>query len=188
MILYNSGTQTGSEIPYLSLTLHAIQRDGDKIGVYTQITLSPDAFATSNHDAYDDDELIELTIITSESGDVGIQDGAQALYNAMSTCAGLHADPDQESGDEEMGEGPQILLRGGEIEEMEPVEGQSLEGFLQGGGWVTADNVHMFQDPDDAGEPTSAGLGPGAGTVRAREDDGEEVQGENEESKWRRTD
>lgn len=154
--------------------------------MYTQIALSPDASSTTNPDVYDDDELIELTIFTPDSTETGDQTGAQELFKAMSTCAGLHADPDQESGDEEMGQGPQILLEGALPGEIEPMEGQSLEGFLQGGGWVTADNVHMFGDPEEDDAATT-GLGPGAGTVRPREEDGDQATEENDDSKWRRT-
>lgn len=105
----------------------------------------------------------------------------QMLYNAVSACSNLHPDP-VEPGDEDGEEGKFMFSgeygtvlgdAGGEMPP--PVPGSS--------GWITAENVHEFFDEE--GNP----LGPGAGTVRGREEgDGGAVDGENDETKWRRTD
>ena len=121
----------------------------------------------------------------------------QMLYNAVSACSNLHPDP-VEPGDEGEDDenGPKFLSTeehgyalyqlgrdalGSENSDLPPlVEGSS--------GWITADNMHEFFDED--GEPPSVPLGPGAGTVRARENGDSEAEngnGDSDETKWRRT-
>lgn len=118
----------------------------------------------------------------------------QMFYAAVSACSNLHPDPGLDEEDDE-GEGNgSALFRAGlagpgnsEGGLPPPVDGSS--------GWITAENMHEFFDEEGnwiAGgpEPTLP-LGPGAGTVREREGEGEntgDVEGENEEAKWRRTD
>ena len=59
------------------------------------------------------------------------------------------------------------------------------------GGWITAENVSEYFNEE--GNIRGGGLGPGAGMVRERDDDGANgvdavgEDGEGEESKWRRT-
>lgn len=89
----------------------------------------------------------------------------------MNTCADLHPDPNM-SGDE----GDDIL------DETEP-------GAT---GWITADNMDDYVDEDGNFRGTVLGdeeLGPGAGTVRQREDGGANgVNGDDEhEGKYYRT-
>lgn len=98
----------------------------------------------------------------------------KALYQAIADCMNLHPDPQSpDEGDE----GPVPALGSGT--------------------WITAENIHEYEDhfADD-----SERLGPGAGTVHARDDDGESTNGvglngaheeaeeeEEEETKWQRT-
>ncbi|PYI28048.1 hypothetical protein BP00DRAFT_352153, partial [Aspergillus indologenus CBS 114.80] len=126
----------------------------------------------------------------------------QALYAAVSACSNLHPDP-VEPGDEEdedeAEEGDSALLQSGLIAMGNgagglppPMEGSS--------GWITAENMHEFFDEEGnwigGGQEPTLSLGPGAGTVRQREEDGAEAQqdgdvngeAESEETKWRRTD
>lgn len=110
----------------------------------------------------------------------------QRFFKALSECAALHPDEadssdEREREDGEEGEGEDGLGgglgfgEGGEI------------AFEGGGGWITAENAHLFRfdDPQDDGDGEEGGstvvLGPGAGTVREREGDSLE------DVKWRRT-
>lgn len=122
----------------------------------------------------------------------------QMFYAAVSACSNLHPDPgvEGEEGDEDE-EGSSLFGAGivgaGSAEDgglPPPVEGSS--------GWITAENMHQFFDEEGnwiaGGEEPTLPLGPGAGTVREREGEGgreeemDEDGGDNEESKWRRTD
>lgn len=116
----------------------------------------------------------------------------QMLYDAVSACSNLHPDP-VEPGDEDEDEGEGKCMFSDEHGYVldstsgglpPPVEGSS--------GWITAENMHEFFDEEGnwiaEGEPPSFPLGPGAGTVREREENGDGVDGENDETKWRKTD
>jgi nucleotide-sensitive chloride channel 1A len=114
----------------------------------------------------------------------------QQLYGAVSACSYLHPDPAEDDSDDE--DGPKFItaeehegvfqLGNGDLPP--PVDGSS--------GWITAENMDQFFDADGnwiaGGEPPSFPLGPGAGSVRAREgENGAEENGE-DETKWRKTD
>ncbi|KAL7274577.1 hypothetical protein RUND412_002523 [Rhizina undulata] len=186
VIIFNTSSSSGVHLPYTSITLHAIQRVSDaSTGIYMQISLSPSFAATSNPEAYDDEDLLELTVVPLPESDELTND----FFKALSDCSNLH--PDADSSDADENEDP-ILLEGG-------LEGARLEGFPEGlgeGGWITAENVDQFrfEDAPEGGAEGMVVLGPGAGTVRARDEDEPDVgQGINggegvEEAKWRRTD
>jgi nucleotide-sensitive chloride channel 1A len=132
----------------------------------------------------------------------------QALFAAVSACSNLHPDP---------------VVHGGEDDEQHAGVGSSLlqagllvPGSSDGGlpppvdgssGWITAENMDQYFDEEGNwiadGEPPSMPLGPGAGSVRPRDDghtEEREEQGhagdvggaangnDREETKWRRTD
>lgn len=118
----------------------------------------------------------------------------QLLYNAVSACSNLHPDPVEPGDEDEAEEGSKFMFSdeyghvldstGGGLPP--PVEGSS--------GWITADNMHEFFDDEGnwiaEGQPPSFPLGPGAGTVRQREEENgaeDGVDGESDETKWRRT-
>lgn len=174
-------------IPYLSLTLHAIQRVHSDTGLYMQISLTPDISHTSNSDEHDDDELLELTLIPRASGngdgDISQKDIADTIFKELSVCTSLHsAASTSDDGDDE----DRIIFEG-EGDGDEP----RLEGFPGEGGWITAENVDQFRF-EDADELTTI-LGPGAGSIRRREE-GEDVDDAVtddakavDEAKWRRT-
>ncbi|PWW78553.1 hypothetical protein C7212DRAFT_25819, partial [Tuber magnatum] len=64
LTLYNAPSKIGISLPYPSITLHAIQRTPYGTGIYMQISLSPaNAAAHTNTDEYDQDELLEITIL-----------------------------------------------------------------------------------------------------------------------------
>ncbi len=122
---------------------------------------------------------------------------AQILYTALTECANLHPDPNADS-DSDAG-GPPIMYEGDEHFSNISTDfssGIALPPPMPGsGGWITADNVNQFFDEDgnfrsrvnENGET----LGHGAGTVRPRDEDGEdadeEVKMNGDETKWRRT-
>ncbi|OJI81874.1 hypothetical protein ASPTUDRAFT_45192 [Aspergillus tubingensis CBS 134.48] len=219
-LLHNPTTNTGLSIPYPSISLHAIQRlqlpntepqaQAQVQGLYMQIA-NP---TTSSYSSADDEEdALTVTVVpetpaqesstpaAAEEGDEKPETPTQTLYAAVSACSNLHPDP-VEPGDEDEddyeGEGGAFqsgLVSMGSAEGglPPPVEGSS--------GWITAENMHEFFDEEGnwiaGGEEPTLPLGPGAGTVRQREEgEGEGVDGEEgvngdgsgEETKWRRTD
>lgn len=176
----------GATVPYTSITLHAVQRIPQGTGIYMQISLSPTASQTTNNETYDEGNILELTVIPLPTGE---DDRINAFFRALSDCANLHPDPDNSSTDGEM-ESP-IIFEGVIGYE----RGARLEGFPGEGGWVTAENVDQFQfdDGEDiGGEGSTTILGPGAGTVRLREEEPSEPGDQGslhgaEETKWRKT-
>lgn len=127
----------------------------------------------------EDIQVLEITVLppnfasppSSASPDTAC---IKAIFSAMNTCADLHPDPD-----------------GSEAEEDED---ETAPGAT---GWITAENMDEYLDEDGNFRGAVIGgeeeLGPGAGTVRMREDgDAEEhvngVNGVNGETKWQRTD
>ncbi|KAI3074902.1 hypothetical protein CBS147353_5433 [Aspergillus niger] len=213
-LLHNPTTNTGLSIPYPSISLHAIQRlqlpsSEDQVqGLYMQIA-NP---TTSSYTAADDEEdALTVTVVPetptqessspAEEGDEKPETPTQTLYAAVSACSNLHPDPvepgDEDEDDYEGEEGAfqSRLVSMGSAEGglPPPVEGSS--------GWITAENMHEFFDEEGnwiaGGEEPTLPLGPGAGTVRQREEDEGAVDGQEgvngdgnggEETKWRRTD
>ncbi|TGZ84304.1 hypothetical protein EX30DRAFT_362211 [Ascodesmis nigricans] len=171
MIIWNPTTSTGTEIPYLSLTLHALQGNG----VFMLFSLNPHSAQLTNPDDHDEDEAVEITVYpNAASSDPEI---ANALFKALSDCQSLHPDPEQSDSEDD---GDPILFEGDE--EMR------LEGFPAGaGGWITAENVDQFRFEDAEEDGTI--LGPGAGAVRRRneEEGGEDAAEVEGDTKWRRT-
>lgn len=113
------------------------------------------------------------------------------IFHALSRCADLHPDPVDEDGERaDDGAGPMLGSPG-------RLGGNGLPGE---GGWITAENAHEFEamlgDVGAAEVEDGVILGPGAGTRRAREENGyHEFNGDQnsglddgeEETKWRRT-
>lgn len=136
-----------------------------------QLALNPTVTATSNTPEFDDDEMVEITLTPGE----GDAETAKAVFKGLSDCASLHPDPDMSDED---GESAEIAWEG-------DMGGPTLEGFPKGlgDGWITAENIGEWEGRFEDVEISEDGviLGPGAGTVRPRED------GEEGESKWRRT-
>jgi len=179
LIFFNKALSVGVTIPYVSLTLHAVQRTGNGVGIYMQLSLTPDISHTSNPDGNDDEELVELSVIP-KGPDGASQPDTEAIFKALSVCTSLHSATAPNSDDEEDGE-DRILF---EENDDEP----RLQGFPGGGGWITAENVDQFRFED--ADESNVILGPGAGSVRLR-DAGEDAIVEDanftDESKWRRT-
>ncbi|KMW67538.1 hypothetical protein BDDG_12174 [Blastomyces dermatitidis ATCC 18188] len=157
-------------------------------------------------------------ITTEEEENKPSQTPTQDLFAAVSACSNLHPDPpsqpgSDDEGDTDMQDNPtqqldsSILYQNGVI-----IPGNNAGGLppaMPGsGGWITAENVHEYFDEEgnwkggdgnegEQGEGSGGvSLGPGAGTVRPREEGGEDNArvgceadaGEGgEETKWRRT-
>ncbi|OAX83558.1 hypothetical protein ACJ72_02070 [Emergomyces africanus] len=163
-------------------------------------------------------------LLTEEEENKPSQTPTQDLFAAVSACSNLHPDPASQHGSDEEGDADMqdnrtqqlddsILYQNGLI-----IPGNSTGGLppaMPGsGGWITAENVHEYFDEEgnwkggdgnegeteaqgDGEGPVQASLGPGAGTVRPREEEvGENADNgvdadageDGEEAKWRRTD
>ncbi|KAL4917958.1 regulator of volume decrease after cellular swelling-domain-containing protein [Aspergillus aurantiobrunneus] len=211
-LLYNTSTSTGLSIPYRSISLHAIQRlklptqdqPIEVQGLYMHITKTPSPASFPQES--DEEESLTVTLVpptttpATPSGNADaepeLETETQKLYAAVSACANLHPDPVEEE-DEDGGAFTSGFVFSGAAEGglPPPVDGSS--------GWITADNMHEFFDEDGnwigEGEGPSMpglgnGLGPGAGTVRERDEgneqsgaDGDDA-GVDDETKWRRID
>ncbi|ORY71101.1 regulator of volume decrease after cellular swelling-domain-containing protein [Pseudomassariella vexata] len=215
LIIFSHNSGTGLEIPYPSITLHAIKNfrhlehpdDASHkfLGVYLQLEFSGDG--GDDDDSFDP---IELTLVPSQAASEGSTnidplnpERTSALYNQISACSNLNPDPANEEDDEDAYMQDRIIFEG---EALEGLPG-AFRGDDSGGlpppmpgssGWITAENVHQYFDAEGnwigQGENSVSGeLGEGAGRVRARdevEEDG--VNGheddENAEAKRPRTD
>ncbi|RDW61880.1 Voldacs domain-containing protein [Aspergillus mulundensis] len=197
-------TSRGLSIPYRSISLHAIQRltlpnqTVEVQGLYMHITKT--ATASSFPQESDEEESLTVTIVlptATTTPSEGEESEIQKLYDAVSACANLHPDPVEEE-EQDAGAFASGLVFPGAGEDgglPPPVDGSS--------GWITADNMHEFFDEEGnwigEGDGPSfpgmgTGLGPGAGTVRGRSEEGEEQGADGEaganedEAKWRRID
>lgn len=119
----------------------------------------------------------------------------QMLYAAVCACSNLHPDPGLD-GDEEGGDGSALLQTGlaGAGVGVGDADGGLPPPVEGSGGWITAENMHEFFDDEGnwiaGGQEPMLPLGPGAGTVRERDGEGEngEVGDDEDDTKWRRTD
>ncbi len=174
-----------------------------------------------SEDDGDPETTIEMTITPSASppqdtvpeSSTQTETPARKLFNAVSACSNLHpdlvGDGDEADGDDD--DADPILFEGGVGYESGIIIPSAAAGsddsslpppFPGSGGWITAENVGEYFDAEGnwtgRGEGQSAqGLGPGAGSVRPREDESGpaapsapavEAATEGEETKWRRTD
>ncbi|KAI5867205.1 regulator of volume decrease after cellular swelling-domain-containing protein [Durotheca rogersii] len=200
LIIFSHKSGTGIEIPYPSITLHAIKNfrleEGNDdasskfISVYMQLELS-----SSGDDEDEGSDPLELFLIPykasprenpSAEGAPAIDplsaERATALFNQISACSNLHPDPadeEEEDGDDEF---DRIVFEGN----VEGSEIDGLPGVLRGdssgglpppmpgsSGWITADNVDQYFDADGnwiGREGVSGELGDGAGRVRGRDE------------------
>lgn len=169
---------------------------------------TPGAPGTNTED--EEEESITLTIVpptgaeyaggaTTAPAEDAMDDQAekeetpvQMMYAAVSACSNLHPDPMEED-EEGDGEGDSLMQSG--FVTMGSADGGLPPPMDGSSGWITAENMHEYFDEEGnwigGSEEPSLPLGPGAGTVRQREDEGVEDgdgHGEDEETKWRRTD
>ncbi|CAE7186339.1 hypothetical protein PTNB73_06514 [Pyrenophora teres f. teres] len=157
----------GVSIPYPSLALHATMKYKTTIeALYINISLN-DA-ETVNED--DDILMLEITVLPPSYTTNPTETCITEFFTALNTCADLHPDPD---GSED--------------------EGDVLDDTAPGAsGWITAENMDEYVDENGnfSGLVIGDELGPGAGTVRSREE-GDDVGGANgvdgHEGKYYRT-
>ncbi|KAH8423555.1 Voldacs domain-containing protein [Aspergillus melleus] len=205
-LLYNTSLSAGVSIPYPSISLHAIQRlrlpsspDTEVQGLYMQIATPGPATQED-----DEEESMVMTLVPPtdadsatepQSDDKPEETPTQALYAAVSACANLHPDPmeedEEEEGDDSLFQSGLVSMGSGNGGLPPPMDGSS--------GWITADNMHEYFDEDGnwiaGGEEPTLPLGPGAGTIRTRDEENDGQEGDNhgegqgdDETKWRRTD
>jgi len=119
----------------------------------------------------EDIQTLEITLLPPNYANQPENTCITDIFNAMNTCADMHPDPDA-SGDED---GDDVLD--------ETAPGAS--------GWITADNMDEYMDEEGNFRGTVIGgeeLGPGAGTVRSREEVDDGPNGVNgHEEKYHRT-
>ncbi|KAJ2902385.1 hypothetical protein MKZ38_000631 [Zalerion maritima] len=180
LTLFNHSTDSGIQLPYPSIALHAVKNvaltegSGPTPAIYMQLIISSPAD--------DEFETAELTLAppppASDSTSAAVT--TTEFFSAISDCSNLNPDAPA-AGDGGDGD-DRIMFESGE----EAVEGYSgvFSGASGGGipppmpgsgGWITSENVHEFfdadgnfignqgQDGEDAEE-----LGEGAGRVRVR--------------------
>ncbi|KAF2685381.1 hypothetical protein K458DRAFT_300735 [Lentithecium fluviatile CBS 122367] len=166
VLFQNMPTPTGIAIPYPAIALHATMKYKPHIEALL-LNISLNDADTVNAD--EDISILELTVLPpAYNTDFPQSSCINEIFGAMNTCADLHPDPD-EDGD------------GGEDDMTAP--GAS--------GWITAENMDEYVDEEGNFKGVVYGeeLGPGAGTVRMREEGGEAsgVNGETHEEKYQRT-
>lgn len=115
--------------------------------LYVNISLN-DA-ETVNED--DDIHMLEITVLPPSYTSKPTETCITELFTALNTCADLHPDPDASDDD-----GEDVLD--------DTAPGAS--------GWITAENMDEYMDENGnfSGMVIGEELGPGAGTVRTRED------------------
>ena len=205
LILYRTAHSTGVSIPYLEISVHAVQRLKDPLtqaeiqAVFLQITTS------GGFDDHDPEETLSLSLIPAARE--GVSSNAihptevhisgpesstpvSALFGAISACSSLHPDPASPSSsvnvDGEAG------AAGGDTGPWQALPLEGLPPPMPGsGGWITAENMDHFFDADSNWR--GQGLGPGAGIIRPRQDsphgNGDTSMEDGvEETKWRKTD
>ncbi|KAI2411147.1 hypothetical protein LOZ41_004467 [Ophidiomyces ophidiicola] len=212
LLLYNPAAATGVAIPYPTISLHAIQRlkvpgssdATDVQGLYMQ--LSTGSGADSMEEDLEED-AVSLTIVPqslqseakgeADDESLPMEDKAtdsptELLFAALSACSNLH--PDCAAGNEEVNDEPQIgnsiLFQNGLVIPGDNT-GRLPPAMPGSGGWITAENMHEYFDEEGNWIGGDQGpLGPGAGSIRPREEGNGTDGGDNggtEETKWRRT-
>ncbi|KIW99379.1 uncharacterized protein Z518_11367 [Rhinocladiella mackenziei CBS 650.93] len=207
LFLFSNSASAGVSIPYPSISLHAIQSlpqpsAGEQQGLYLQLASSIEVAGSDDTEP----ESISVTIIPTASPppatateedpaeDKPEQTPVMAMFTALSNCSNLHPDPvDPGDGDD----GGSHLFQAG-LAFPGTTDGGLPPAIPGSGGWITAENMHEFVDEDgnwienrdEEDDVEEEGLGPGAGTVRARQEDNQgngDAGDEADETKWRRT-
>jgi len=169
ILFQNSPTPTGVSIPYPAIALHATMKHKSTVdALYMNISLNDTETVNDEQDI----QVLELTILPPAYSSNTDTASIRELFAAMNTCADLHPDPDGSDEDDDI------------LDDSAP--GAS--------GWITADNMDEYMDENGNFKGTlveAEELGPGAGTVRPREDGDEETNGmngtEGHEEKYHRT-
>ncbi|KAH8731812.1 regulator of volume decrease after cellular swelling-domain-containing protein [Phaeosphaeriaceae sp. PMI808] len=172
LILFQaSPSPTGVSIPYPSIGLHATMKYKSTIeALYMSLSLN-DADEVNEEE---DIQTLEVTVLPPNYSNSPDAPCIKDIFGAMNTCADLHPDANA-SGDED---GDGILD--------ETAPGAS--------GWITAENMDEYLDDEGNFAGMVIGgeeLGPGAGTIRTRDEGDDGANGVNgadgHEGKYHRT-
>ncbi|CAI6304836.1 unnamed protein product [Periconia digitata] len=172
-LILSQGTPnpTAVAIPYPSIALHAtLKHTPSTEALLLNISLNDASTVNSAEEI----SVLELRVLPPAYTTPEPQNGCiKDIFAAMNTCADLHPDPED---GEENGE---------------DVFDETAPGAT---GWITAENMGDFMDADGNFTGTVIGgeeeLGPGAGTVRQREEVAEEegeTNGVGHAEKYQRT-
>lgn len=210
----------GYTLSYPSISLHAITSTPTTSGIYMQINPHTSTFDDHDYTSLELTVYPPQTTLTTSSseGKAGVTSSTQELFDALTECGnlwpdkkggffsegGAEDDDEDDEGDGEGGDGIIYLdhskLGGGAGDGISFIGGADEVGGIPAmapGGWITAENVDRIQwnieGQTGVGDPNNAqpGLGPGAGSVRQRDDEEDAsapAQNGGEEAKWRRTD
>lgn len=109
-IIWSNDDNLGIEIPYQLIYLHAL----DKNSLYLQVQNSP-LMSNSLED------ILEISLVEIQGQGIGnelftkINGGAEAIYQAMSTCSAMHFDSDEEEDADMMGDNHESHLPAMEV-------------------------------------------------------------------------
>ncbi|KAL5117461.1 hypothetical protein ACEQ8H_004626 [Pleosporales sp. CAS-2024a] len=167
ILFQTTPTGTGVAIPYPSIALHATMKYKSTVdALYMNLSLNdPDSVNEE-----EDMQTLEMTMLPPSYASNPDAACIKDIFSAMNTCADLHPDADASAD-----------------EDGEDVLDDSAPGAS---GWITAENMDEYMDENGnfTGMVIGDGeLGPGAGTVRPRDDDANGVNGEGHEDKYHRT-
>lgn len=169
VLFQTSPASTGVAIPYPTIALHATMKYKSSVdALYLNVSLN-DVEAVNDEE---DIQVLEFTILppsySSNPDSACIKD----IFGALNTGADLHPDPNASD------------------DENDDILDDSAPGAS---GWITAENMDEYMDEDGNFIGTVLGgeeLGPGAGTVRPREDGNDNTNGvsgsEGHEEKYHR--
>lgn len=147
LTLFNRSNSKGVNIPYTTITLHAIQSICDPAdpsqklqGLYMQIEIAA-------NQTQDESTQFILTIIPKPSISLS-QPSINALFEAVSTCSNLH--PDQSMEDDEPNIGNMSFLSVGDTPAFSAgqIDSGLPPAFPGSGGWITSENVSEFFDEE----------------------------------------
>jgi nucleotide-sensitive chloride channel 1A len=164
ILFQDSPSPTGVSIPYPAIALHATMKYKSTVeALYMNLSLND----TETVNDEEDIQVLELTVLPPSYASNPDTTCIKEIFGAMNTCADLHPDPNasDEEGDDMLDE--------------------TAPGAT---GWITADNMDEYLDENGNFRGTVIGgedLGPGAGTVRQREEGANGVDGH--EEKYHRT-
>ncbi|KAG5350562.1 hypothetical protein C0989_010426 [Termitomyces sp. Mn162] len=94
VLVYFTASGQGFQIPYPSITLHAISRSGTSPSIYCQLDAGPAPDADAEDEGADT-LLQELSIIPQDPTSL------EQIFEALSTCAALHPDPNVDLDDDD---------------------------------------------------------------------------------------
>ncbi|KAF1967471.1 hypothetical protein BU23DRAFT_516338, partial [Bimuria novae-zelandiae CBS 107.79] len=158
--------KVGVHIPYPKIALHGLCQSKGVDALLMNVYLNDPETVNSAEDI----DVLEMVLLPPQFDRQDPQTACiKEIFQALNTCADMHPDMYDDEGQE-----PDFSAPGAS-------------------GWITAENMDEYVDEEGNFVGTVIGeeLGPGAGTVREREEEGEEGEGVNgvngHEEKYQRT-